>query len=133
MHAFPNGVQFRPQVEAMPLGFLEKREPFVGKRKVVVQAADGDGTVLRQQLIDEAAPIVSVPCKRIAIVRKRQRHDALSEHVRNAAKRNSGARLPAIIEYHVGVSLPAIGVREYLNPVRRVKDAAWRLADEFAP
>ena len=48
MHGTPKGVQLRPQIQAMPLGLLEAREPFIGKRQVIVQAAHGNGTVLGQ-------------------------------------------------------------------------------------
>jgi len=98
-----------------------------------VQAAHGNGTVLGQQLINQVAPAVRVIDQRIAIIRKGQGYDPLSQNVRDPAERNSGAWLSAVIENHVSAGLPAIGVRQHLNPARRVKNAAWSLIHESAP
>src|SRR6266436_5397201 len=117
----------------MPLGLFDERESLVGKRQIIVQAAHGNRTVLGQQLVDQAAPGVRVIDQWIAIIRKGQGHDPFAQNVRDPAKRYSGAWLSAIIENHVSTGLPAIGVRQYLDPARRVKNAAGSLIHESAP
>src|SRR6266850_4669542 len=130
VHGRPKCVRLRPQIQTMPLGLLEQRESLIGKRQVIVQAADGNGTALRQQLVDQEAPAMRVIDQRIAIIRKGQGHDPFSQNIRDPAERNSGAGLSSVIENHVSAGLPAIRVGQYLNPARRVKNAAWSLIHE---
>src|SRR5207249_3269014 len=133
VHGTPKGVRLRPQIQTMPLGLLEERESLIGKRQVIVQAADGNGTVLGQQLVYQEAPAGHVIDQRIAIVRKGQGYDPFSQNVGDPAERNSGGWLSAVIENHVSAGLPAIRVRQHLNPARRVKNAAWSLIHEPPP
>src|SRR6266404_774880 len=133
VHGSPKCVRLRPQIQTMPLGLLEERESLIGKRQAIMQAAHGNGTVLGQQLVDQEAPGVRVIDQRIAIIRKGQGHNPLSQNVRDPAEGNPGAWLAAVIENHVSAGLPAIRVRQHLNPARRVKNAAWSLLHEPLP
>src|SRR5206468_13030855 len=93
----------------------------------------GDGTAVRQQTIDEQAPGLLITDEGVAVIREWNRNDSLSQHVRNLTKGQAGLRFSSVIEHHISVWFPSIGVRRHAHPVRSVKNAAGNLVDQPAP
>src|SRR6266513_550952 len=112
---------------------LRETKPLVRKRHVIVQAAQIDGTMLRQELIDQYAPGLRVTDQRVAVIGERQGHNPFAKHICDAAERNSGPRLSGIIHDHVSAGLPAVRVGQHSDPARRVKNTAFRFLDQGPP
>src|SRR5437773_3780130 len=75
MHGFPELLEIRPQVQAVPFRLLHQRKTLVAKWQIVVQAAHADGLVFGHQAIDQKTPRLLVTHQRIAVVGKRQRYE----------------------------------------------------------
>ena len=117
MHGFPELLEIRPQVQAVPFRLLHQRKTLVAKWQIVVQAAHADGLVFGHQAIDQKTPRLLVTHQRIAVVGKRQRYDAFPEHVRNPKEGNARLRLPMLVERDMSAWLPTVGIGENLHPL----------------
>jgi hypothetical protein len=108
-------------------------ETLIRERKAVMQATEIDGAPFGQQAISQEVPALLILAERIAIVGERQRHNAFSHHVGDAAERNAGPGFSATVEDNVRTSLPAIGIGQHLDPSGGVKDTTRALLYERSP
>src|ERR1700739_2976502 len=110
VHAIPQRIECGAQVQPVPLCLLRKCESRIVEWQVVVQAAQRDGTLLRKKVVREQAPGIHIIDQRIAIIRKGQRPEPFSQHVRDATARKTRSWLSAIVQHQVGKWLPSIGL-----------------------
>jgi hypothetical protein len=87
-----------------------------------MQAAQIDRAPLGQKGINQEMPALLIIGEGIAIVGKRQSQNAFSHHVGDAAEGNSSPGRSATIEDNVRMRVPAIRIRQHLDPSGGMKD-----------
>src|SRR5437660_8794921 len=103
MESTPDVVEIRPEIQSVPFRPLDDAESGILTSQIVVQTAYGSGTIVGQMIGGQDVPHSSVVDERIAVVRERQRDDAIAEQVAHMAEGQAANGYSVAIERQAGL------------------------------